>query len=154
MQGVVIKSTGSWYTVLTDAQTIIECRIKGVFRIKGITTTNPIAVGDVVDATGFGDGGVFSGRHRDGTGCVVGAVDGDLNVFALRAVQAGDGQLVGHRVGGFERLYAAVRIAQAVAPHAGGGIEAEVTVGARQAGRRSKLGLTTVRVDHAQGAAG
>ncbi len=48
MQGVVIKSTGSWYTVLTDAQTIIECRIKGVFRIKGITTTNPIAVGDNV----------------------------------------------------------------------------------------------------------
>jgi ribosome biogenesis GTPase len=48
MQGVVIKSTGSWYTVLTDQETIIECRIKGVFRIKGIKTTNPIAVGDKV----------------------------------------------------------------------------------------------------------
>src|SRR4051812_41897544 len=48
MTGVVIKSTGSWYTVLTEQETIIECRIKGVFRIKGIKTTNPIAVGDKV----------------------------------------------------------------------------------------------------------
>lgn len=49
MKGVVIKSTGSWYTVLTEHKTIIECRIKGLFRIKGIKTTNPIAVGDKVD---------------------------------------------------------------------------------------------------------
>ena len=48
MQGVVIKSTGSWYTVLSEGS-IIECRIKGVFRIKDIKTTNPIAVGDNVD---------------------------------------------------------------------------------------------------------
>ena len=48
MQGVVIKSTGSWYTVLSKGS-IIECRIKGVFRIKDIKTTNPIAVGDNVD---------------------------------------------------------------------------------------------------------
>ncbi|MGZ4054072.1 MAG: ribosome small subunit-dependent GTPase A [Bacteroidia bacterium] len=49
MKGVVIKSTGSWYTVLTEQEFIIECRIKGVFRIKGIKTTNPIAVGDKVE---------------------------------------------------------------------------------------------------------
>ncbi|MCE3280484.1 MAG: rsgA [Bacteroidetes bacterium] len=49
MNGVVIKSTGSWYTVLADNGSIIECRIKGLFRIKGIKTTNPIAVGDRVE---------------------------------------------------------------------------------------------------------
>jgi ribosome biogenesis GTPase len=49
MNGVVIKSTGSWYTVLADNGNIIECRIKGLFRIKGIKTTNPIAVGDRVE---------------------------------------------------------------------------------------------------------
>jgi ribosome biogenesis GTPase len=48
MNGVVIKSTGSWYTVMADSGDIIECRIKGVFRIRGIKTTNPIAVGDRV----------------------------------------------------------------------------------------------------------
>ncbi len=48
MKGVVIKSTGSWYTVLSENATI-ECRIKGVFRIKGIKSTNPIAVGDDVE---------------------------------------------------------------------------------------------------------
>jgi ribosome biogenesis GTPase len=48
MQGLVTKSTGSWYQVKTGDQTI-DCRIKGKFRTKGITTTNPLAVGDVVD---------------------------------------------------------------------------------------------------------
>lgn len=48
MIGIVYKSTGSWYTVKTDAGTFYECRIKGKFRIKGIKSTNPIAVGDVV----------------------------------------------------------------------------------------------------------
>jgi len=55
MQGVVIKSTGSWYTVLSEGR-IIECRIKGVFRIKDIKTTNPIAVGDNVDFEMEADG--------------------------------------------------------------------------------------------------
>lgn len=61
MQGVVIKSTGSWYSVLSGGSTI-DCRIKGVFRIKGIKSTNPIAVGDVVDFEMEGDGkGVIHG---------------------------------------------------------------------------------------------
>jgi len=49
MTGLVYKSTGSWYTVKTPLGDIYECRIKGKFRIKGIKSTNPIAVGDIVD---------------------------------------------------------------------------------------------------------
>ena len=49
MTGLVYKSTGSWYTVKSEQGDFIECRIKGKFRIKGIKSTNPIAVGDVVD---------------------------------------------------------------------------------------------------------
>ena len=49
MQGLIIKSTGSWYSVLSDDGQRTECRIKGIFRTKGITTTNPLAVGDIVD---------------------------------------------------------------------------------------------------------
>lgn len=49
MQGLITKSTGSWYQVQTPDGQKIDCRIKGKFRIKGITTTNPIAVGDIVD---------------------------------------------------------------------------------------------------------
>lgn len=49
MTGIVYKSTGSWYTVKATDGTFYECRIKGKFRIKGIKSTNPIAVGDVVD---------------------------------------------------------------------------------------------------------
>ncbi len=49
MTGLVYKSTGSWYTIKSEQGDFIECRIKGKFRIKGIKSTNPIAVGDVVD---------------------------------------------------------------------------------------------------------
>jgi ribosome biogenesis GTPase len=49
MTGLVYKSTGSWYTVKSEQGDFIECRIKGKFRMKGIKSTNPIAVGDVVD---------------------------------------------------------------------------------------------------------
>ena len=49
MQGLIIKSTGSWYQVQSADGQKTDCRIKGKFRIKGITTTNPLAVGDVVD---------------------------------------------------------------------------------------------------------
>jgi ribosome biogenesis GTPase len=48
MEGLVIKSTGSWYEVLTDEGMTINCRIKGKFRTLDIKTTNPIAVGDRV----------------------------------------------------------------------------------------------------------
>ena len=49
MTGIVYKSTGSWYSVKAQDQLFYECRIKGKFRIKGIKSTNPLAVGDVVD---------------------------------------------------------------------------------------------------------
>ncbi|SFU49836.1 ribosome biogenesis GTPase [Pustulibacterium marinum] len=48
MTGLVYKSTGSWYTVKADDGALYECRIKGKFRIKGIKSTNPVAVGDKV----------------------------------------------------------------------------------------------------------
>ena len=53
MQGLVIKNTGSWYTVLTDDGQLLDCKVKGNFRIKGIRSTNPVAVGDRVSV---GDG--------------------------------------------------------------------------------------------------
>jgi len=49
MVGVVYKSTGSWYSVKAENRKFFECRIKGKFRIQGIKSTNPIAVGDVVE---------------------------------------------------------------------------------------------------------
>ncbi|MET3113021.1 ribosome biogenesis GTPase [Pedobacter sp. CG_S7] len=49
MQGLVIKSTGSWYQVHAKDGQDYDCRIKGKFRIQGIQTTNPIAVGDQVE---------------------------------------------------------------------------------------------------------
>lgn len=48
MTGLVIKNTGFWYTVLTDEGKTIDCKVKGNFRLKGIRTTNPVAVGDRV----------------------------------------------------------------------------------------------------------
>lgn len=48
MNGLVIKNTGSWYQVKTDDNRVIECKIKGNFRLKGIRSTNPITVGDRV----------------------------------------------------------------------------------------------------------
>lgn len=46
--GIIIRSTGSWYQVKTDAGKIFDCKLKGSFKIKGIRSTNPLAVGDVV----------------------------------------------------------------------------------------------------------
>ena len=50
-KGIVIKSTGSWYTVKTEEGIFVESRIKGNLRLKGIRSTNPIAVGDQVELT-------------------------------------------------------------------------------------------------------
>ena len=48
MEGLVIKNTGSWYQVKTDDKRVIDCKIKGNFRLKGIKSTNPVTVGDRV----------------------------------------------------------------------------------------------------------
>lgn len=55
MKGLVYKSTGSWYTVKAADGSFYECRIKGKFRIQGIKSTNPVAVGDAVDFEKEGD---------------------------------------------------------------------------------------------------
>jgi ribosome biogenesis GTPase len=61
MEGLVTKSTGSWYHVQTQDGQTFDCRIKGIFRTKGITTTNPIAVGDRVE---------FEMEPEQGTGVI------------------------------------------------------------------------------------
>ena len=55
MKGLVIKNTGSWYTVSMDDGQLLNCKVKGNFRLKGIRSTNPVAVGDrvTVDADGW-----------------------------------------------------------------------------------------------------
>ena len=49
MKALVYKSTGSWYTVKDQAGRTYNARMKGIFKIDGITSTNPVAVGDEVD---------------------------------------------------------------------------------------------------------
>lgn len=49
MEGIIVKSTGSWFSVQTESGARVECKLKGKFRTKGIKTTNPVAVGDRVD---------------------------------------------------------------------------------------------------------
>ena len=56
MKGHVIKNTGSWYTVRTDEGQLFDCKVKVTFRLKGIRSTNPVAVGDVVTITPGVDG--------------------------------------------------------------------------------------------------
>ena len=56
MQGLVIKNTGSWYVVQTDNGQLFECKVKGNFRLKGIRSTNPVAVGDRVSFIPVDDG--------------------------------------------------------------------------------------------------
>ena len=48
MKGLVIRNTGSWYTVQTDDGQLLDCKVKGNFRLRGIRSTNPVAVGDRV----------------------------------------------------------------------------------------------------------
>jgi len=48
-KGIVIKSTGSWFSVKTEAGALVECKIKGNFRIRDLKSTNPVAVGDQVE---------------------------------------------------------------------------------------------------------
>ena len=59
MQGLVIKNTGSWYTVKTDDGRIVDSKIKGNFRLKGIRSTSPVAVGDRVQLVTNQEGTAF-----------------------------------------------------------------------------------------------
>lgn len=72
--GLVIKNTGSWYQVRTDDGALVECKIKGNFRLKGIRSTNPVAVGDRVNIE----------ENREGTAFIVSIDDRD-NYIIRRA---------------------------------------------------------------------
>lgn len=61
MHGLVIKSTGSWYDVRQEDGTVLPCRLRGQFRIKGIKNTNPVVVGDRVEVA----------MEQDGTAVIV-----------------------------------------------------------------------------------
>lgn len=68
-RGTVIKSTGSWYQVYSDAGTVVQCRLRGQYRLKGLRSTNPVAVGDKVafEYEPHGESGVIteiSDRHN------------------------------------------------------------------------------------------
>lgn len=65
MKGLVIKNTGSWYTVKTDDGQLIESKIKGNFRLKGIRSTNPVAVGDYVEIITNQEGTAFISAIED-----------------------------------------------------------------------------------------
>ena len=59
MRGLVVRNTGSWYTVRTDDGRLVESKIKGNFRLKGIRSTNPVAVGDHVEIAENAEGTAF-----------------------------------------------------------------------------------------------
>lgn len=65
MKGLVIKNTGSWYTVKTDDGQLIESKIKGNFRLKGIRSTYPVAVGDHVEIITNQEGTAFISAIED-----------------------------------------------------------------------------------------
>ena len=59
MHGLVVKNTGSWYTVHTDDGRSVDCKIKGSFRLKGIRSTNPVTIGDRVEIEENCEGSAF-----------------------------------------------------------------------------------------------
>jgi len=65
VRGLVIKNTGSWYQVKTDEGNLIECKVRGNFRLKGIRSTNPVAVGDYVFITLNSEGTAFITEIED-----------------------------------------------------------------------------------------
>lgn len=65
MRGLVIKNTGSWYTVKTDEGEVVESKVKGNFRLKGIRSTNPVAVGDRVTIAKNAEGTAFITEIED-----------------------------------------------------------------------------------------
>lgn len=74
MKGLVVKNTGCWYTVRTNEGYDVESKIKGSFRLKGIRTTNPVAVGDRVEIE----------ENREGTAFIT-AIEDRKNYIIRRA---------------------------------------------------------------------
>ena len=71
MKGLVIRNTGSWYQVKTDEGTFVECKVKGNFRLKGIRSTNPVAVGDRVQIVLNAEGTGFITEIEDRTNYII-----------------------------------------------------------------------------------
>jgi len=59
LRGLVVRNTGSWYGVLTEEGNTVDCKVKGNFRIRGIRSTNPVAVGDHVEISPNAEGTAF-----------------------------------------------------------------------------------------------
>ena len=74
--GRVIKSTGSWYDVRNDAGEIVLCRLRGKIRLDGLRTTNPVAVGDLVNYE----------KERDKDTCVIDKILPRTNVIVRKSV--------------------------------------------------------------------
>ena len=65
MKGLVINNTGSWYTVRLDDGQLLDCKVKGNFRLRGIRSTNPVAVGDCVTVAPNQNGTAFITEIED-----------------------------------------------------------------------------------------
>lgn len=65
MQGLVVKNTGSWYQVKTTTGELIQCKIRGNFRLRGIKSTNPVVVGDNVTIEKNQEGTAFISEIED-----------------------------------------------------------------------------------------
>ena len=74
--GRVIKSTGSWYDVRNDAGEVMQCRLRGKIRLDGLRTTNPVAVGDLVNFE----------QERDKETCVINKILPRTNVIVRKSV--------------------------------------------------------------------
>lgn len=75
MKGLVIKNTGSWVTVrLEDGSGVVNCKMRGILRLKGLRCTNPVAVGDIVQV-----------EDKGGDAPVVGAIEPRKNYIIRRA---------------------------------------------------------------------
>ena len=74
MKGLVIKNTGSWVTVRLDDGITVNCKMRGVLRLKGLRCTNPVAVGDIVQV-----------ENKGGDAPVVGAIEPRKNYIIRRA---------------------------------------------------------------------
>ena len=79
MKGLVIKNTGSWYTVRTDDGQLLDCKIKGNFRLKGIRSTNPVAVGDRVTIS-------TPVREGSGVGCFITEIEDRRNYIIRKSI--------------------------------------------------------------------
>ena len=82
MTGVIIRNTGSWYVVRLDDGQLFECKVKGNFRLRGIRSTNPVAVGDRVEIKPTTDG---SDASASGKTALITAIHDRRNYIIRRA---------------------------------------------------------------------